>query len=459
MINFLSSYKNLTSSIAIHLILGFLTVFSNAFIIIWFFFILLSSLIKFFNSGINEKTVLNYLIFYLGSIEVICRMAKTSPIIPYEFGKYFLFLILIFGILRYNYGKNFGFWLILFLLPATFYDFSNLVDLNGVIFNFLGPLNMTLALIYFYGQKVESKEIYGYILLILLNCTTVLSFSFFKMPDFGNIDFRLAANSETSGGFGSNQVSAILGLGASICFLFLVLVKGSKLQTIAIVTLFCAFLFQGLITFSRGGVLGTVLFIISFLLIVFFSPSRKLLGNFKSLLVGLVVVSIGSYFLFQMANNITNGALLQRYMGETAATQRGDKDIDENTITSNRYNIFMQDVNLFQNNIISGVGVGASMYMRDLDEIAASHSEMGRLLSEHGILGALYILGLFYVSLKKLFNGSNIIFKAIFVGFFVLGIYTSLHNGMRTYITVLMVGISVITPIAFKGETTSKIKL
>jgi hypothetical protein len=184
-----------------------------------------------------------------------------------------------------------------------------------------------------------------------------------------------------------------------------------------------------------------------------------LLGNFKSLLVGLVVVSIGSYFLFQMANNITNGALLQRYMGETAATQRGDKDIDENTITSNRYNIFMQDVNLFQNNIISGVGVGASMYMRDLDEIAASHSEMGRLLSEHGILGALFILVLFYVSLKKLFSGSNIIFKAIFVGFFVLGIYTSLHNGMRTYITVLMVGISVITPIAFKGETTSKIKL
>ena len=73
----------------------------------------------------------------------------------------------------------------------------------------------------------------------------------------------------------------------------------------------------------------------------------------------------------------------------------------------------MQDLNLFQNNIISGVGVGASMYMRDLDEVAASHSEMGRLLSEHGIFGALYILVLFYVSLKKLFSGTNIIFKAI----------------------------------------------
>jgi TRAP-type uncharacterized transport system fused permease subunit len=50
-----------------------------------------------------------------------------------------------------------------------------------------------------------------------------LIFTIIKTPDFDEIEFNLRANFSTTGGFGSNQVSSVFGLGMFIMFVAWVL--------------------------------------------------------------------------------------------------------------------------------------------------------------------------------------------------------------------------------------------
>ena len=52
--------------------------------------------------------------------------------------------------------------------------------------------------------------------IIWLTIIPVLVFSIIQTPDFKDISFQLGAVAETAGGFGSNQVSTVLGLGSTI---------------------------------------------------------------------------------------------------------------------------------------------------------------------------------------------------------------------------------------------------
>jgi O-antigen ligase len=123
----------------------------------------------------------------------------------------------------------------------------------------------------------------------------------------------------------------------------------------------------------------------------------------------------------------------------------------------------MGDVQLWRENFILGVGVGASKDLRPTTEEipTAAHVELSRLLAEHGIFGLLFFIALLTLPFSILSQNDDSLTRAILVAFFILGMYTSFHAAMRTYVTPLFISLSLVTvrekrPNVGKKENTSK---
>jgi hypothetical protein len=441
---------NALFSIGIHFVLGILSSQSKYAFIAWFFVVILSEIPNLINPHGRLNVVLNNAIVYLVSFEILARMVRATPIIPQEMGKYVLFVLFLYGIIQgYNKGKI-GIFFLLLLVPALFYDLSGEVDTNGIVFNLLGPIDLALGIIYFKGQHITQKQLMDLLKLGLYPIIATLAFTVIRTPDFDDINFALSANATTSGGFGSNQVSTIFGLG--LLLIFTLWISSKKISNYRAIDslLILLFVFRGFLTFSRGGMLGAGIAIL-ILLFLLTLPGNQIIGTIKLSLPKVTLYSIPiiilGLFVFQIANDITGNNLLLRYKGETAGTLAGMKEVDINTITSNRYNIFMGDIELWQEHFNFGVGAGASQYLREdeIEEGAAAHIEFSRLVAEHGLLGLLFFCLLLYLPFTIWKENQNPLNRAILISFFVLGIYTSFHAAMRTYVTPLFVSLSLIS--------------
>lgn len=445
MIISLSDPKKVFLWFSLHSILGYMTTISPFFLIFFFYILIIFSLMQ-LNKYLENISVLTYLIGYLTAFELLARMAKTSPYIPYELSKYLMFILLMIGISRQKKLSSLSILLILLLIPALFYDYSEKVTFKNVIFNFLGPLNICLAISYFSNEFLSSDQLKTLLRLIMLPLISALVFTVVKTPDFSEINFELGAMFETSGGFGSNQVSSAFGLALLIgSYLWLTNSTFTGRRLLDLIVLFL-FVFQGLLTFSRGGMIGGILGVILLVFYLFKSERNtfeyiQLKKSRKYILPTIVTLCIS----FVIANNITDNKLLLRYKGETAGTLAGSKEKDLNTLTTNRWEIFLGDLELFENYIFTGTGVGASAYLRPKLRNVAPHTEFSRLFAEHGVLGVLFALILFVILFfKQLNRHDKVLVKSILVALFFLGIYTSFHNATRTFMTPLLIGLSMV---------------
>jgi O-antigen ligase len=274
-----------------------------------------------------------------------------------------------------------------------------------------------------------------------------LVFTIIKTPNYQEIEFSLGANFSTSGGFGSNQVSTAFGLGAFVFFLAWLFKWKFSGYVLSDLGFFFLFSFQGLLTFSRGGMLGGFLAVGIVLLFNALSTTKKQGGvvrkNKNIVFYGFLGVLL-LLVIFRVADGLSDGMLSLRYQGETAGTLSGSKEKTLNTITTSRFDIFTGDLALWADNPLLGVGVGASRYLRSTLNGIASHVEFSRLLAEHGLLGLLFfliLLSLFF-SIRKRKEGS--VTKSIQLAFFVLAIYTTFHAATRTFVTPLLIALSVI---------------
>ncbi|SFT40391.1 hypothetical protein SAMN04489724_0608 [Algoriphagus locisalis] len=429
--------------ILFHVVLGIISSITPFGLIAWFYIVFFSS----FYIVLKSKTIYPFCVFiaYLTSFELLARMSQTSPFIPYELGKYLLFSMLCIGLYKFKSKSIIGLVMLLLLLPAMFFDKSGEVNRSTLIFNLMGPINVALAIWVFYGKSLSKIQLIRLLRISILPLVAILASTIFKTPSYDEMEFSLGANFATSGGGGSNQVSTILGLGMFISFIFLVNKWNLTGYRITDFLLFFLFGFQGLLTFSRGGILGGLLGIIILVYFVVKTPNRKK-AQFR--LPHLGKAFLLSLFLaittFQIADSITGGLLGLRYLGETAGTLAGTKEKSLNSITTGRVDIFLEDLELWDSSPIFGVGAGASSYMRDFSHFYLSHVEMSRLVSEHGLLGALYFVLLLYVLLLILLKKQTPMEKGIMVAFFIIALYTSFHAAMRTYVTPLFIGLSLI---------------
>ena len=446
MLKSITENRNPLLWVVFHVILGALSTLSPWFLVAWFYLVLLTSVPILLRRNETHFFRFTALIVYTVSFELLGRMTKAYPFIPWEMGKYLLFLLLMAGILMKYRRGTVGWILLVLLLPAIFIDESDQVWFKNVIFNLLGPVNVALAIVYFKNQIVSEEELKSLLKLLALPAISVLTFVVIKTPDLENVEFGLGANFQTAGGFGSNQVSTVLGLGAFLAYLFWRYnwqVSGSRWLDLGLLILFTI---RGLLTFSRGGMIGGA---IGVLMLIFYqvaaaeyrwTAQRMVFNVIKAVPVVLIFILVFTY-----ANNISGGNLALRYQGETPGTVAGYKEKTANVFFTNRLNVLKDDLELWSENPVLGVGVGASMYLRDDTRRVAPHLELSRLLSEHGLLGAFYFLILCGLGVKLFKKANYTSSDAILFAIFVLALFTTFHSAMRTYISPLLIGLSMLT--------------
>ena len=444
MIKYFITFKNPIFWIVVHLLLGLISIFTPFVLIGWFYLVLLSSLFILLRPNAPASLYIS-LILYVISSEIIARMAGASPFIPYEMGKYLLFLLLIGGIFKYRTTEWPAFWMVIFLIPGLLIEKSGEVSFLDIMFNFMGPLNAALAILFFRGKTVSKSMMLHYLRLMIYPMVAVFSYAIFRTPDIEEVEFSLSANSAAAGGFGSNQVSTGLGLAAFFVFIFWInrwRLTGFRWLDALILILFTV---QGLLTFSRGGMMTGFLGV--FVVLYYLRTASKIqitkyrLVRIGKYLIPAFVLILGSFFI---VNRITNGMLFLRYQGETAGSYAGTKEKDLNLITSGRLDIFLGDLELWADHPVTGVGVAASRYLRERMTGVVAHVELSRLFAEHGLFGLAYFILLSYYGFKVVRSSPNPALSGLLFALFAVGLFTSFHAAMRTFVSPLMIGLSML---------------
>ena len=446
MLNNLLARRNNLIWMLFHVFLGVLCVYSKWFLIIWFYLFILLNINKVITNLFNNN-VSDYLlpfITYLSTFEVLGRMVKSYPYLPWELSKYILLFCTLFLLIirRINSPHLSGLLLILLLVPGILIDQSNRVGLPELISNLLGPLSMCGFMICFANLTISNVMLNNLLRIIWLTVIPVLVFSIIQTPDFKDISFQLGAVAETAGGFGSNQVSSVLGLGMFLSYYAWM----NKLLFTGIHSLDGIFIglfaYQGLMTFSRGGILvGLIAMLIYYILFrssgLFKEHIRK--KSLRPLLFfgfALMIFS-ASYVIIE---NRSEGQITLRYLGETFGTLSGNKIKTIDTFTTGRYEILKSDLLLWNENFIFGTGAGSSKYLRSGVLYGISpHTELTRLLAEHGLFGLLFIFIIIVNSMKSFKRNKNSIYQSILITLFLIGIGTAFHSAMRTFITPVLV--------------------
>lgn len=431
---------------AFHVALGFASIVSNLFLIAWFYIVLtggISVIVK-ENQNTSKLSKLFHFLVYLAPFEMLSRMVSCSPFIPFELGKYLTFFLLIWALVISNDSYKLGYWVILLCIPGIIIGWPLAPDYRYIVFNIMGLLNFGLAIAVFGRINVFILRIrlMNIVRLMIYPLLTALIFALLKTPDYDEMSFELGANFDASGGFGSNQVSTAFGLGMFLTFYLwynnYTIFGFNRFLDLCISMLF---LFQGLMTFSRGGIIGGILVIL--VLIFKGSDNLKRLKTKNHTIMRTVFLAAPVIILVLLfANNLTKGNLLLRYQGETQGTLLGVKEKTLNTITTGRFDIFLGDLRIFLDNPLFGVGVNASRYFRDYHNGVVAHVELSRLLAEHGILG----VGLFgiviFVLIKAYRNRGK---SSLLFLFALIGVYTTFHAATRTFISPLFMGMAVLS--------------
>jgi len=214
-------------------------------------------------------------------------------------------------------------------------------------------------------------------------------------------------------------MGTILGLGIFI-YLFKIITESDDRKILYTnIFIFCIVAYRGLLTFSRGGILTSAVVILVLFLSLY--VSKKGLYKLKRRTSVLVVI-LASIFLLTAYQ--TQNSLLERYTHVELLTQ--DKKLSKR----GRYIQIEADLKNFAENPILGIGVGSSKESRILkgQKDVSTHSEITRLLSEHGTLGLLSLIILIFYPLQLYKNNFR---NFYLLPFFIFWLFTTNHSATR----------------------------
>ncbi|MDQ3010057.1 MAG: hypothetical protein M3X11_05070, partial [Acidobacteriota bacterium] len=193
---------------------------------------------------------------YITGAEVMWRMAG-APIF-WEFGKYSIIAFLLLTMIRtgrFN-GAFLPFLFFALLLPSSILPTVNMgtEDLRKQIsFNLSGPLALAVCTWFFWQVTFSVEQLQRMFLALICPIISIASIALFGILANAKLSFNNSSNFATSGGYGPNQVSAILGLGALAAFLWIFNKGLSRAVKITLLVTAVFLLAQSALTFSRGG--------------------------------------------------------------------------------------------------------------------------------------------------------------------------------------------------------------
>jgi hypothetical protein len=192
-----------------------------------------------------------------------------------------------------------------------------------------------------------------------------------------NMDLRFGGSSifDLTGGFGPNQVAAVMGLGALVAFLFVMDdAVNFRLRMVMLVVMIILTI-QSALTFSRGGVYMAAAGATAASMYLL----RDKRSGAKLTIIAAVVITLSLLIIIPNLESLTGGAFLARF---------------QNTETSGRYEIAAVELMLWAENPVLGVGPGRGFNVIGF----ASHTEYSRLLGEHGMFGLIALFILFFAA-------------------------------------------------------------
>ena len=418
--------KNYFLLILIHAILGFVIYLApilSKFYGILIFFVCIYFIIK----TKNRNNEVLYASAYIVGSEVFLRMTDGNP--NHEFSKYSVMIFLSIGMIYSGFSKNaVPYWIYLFLLvPGVIIATQTLnlttVDIRKTIaFNISGPACLGFASLYCYNRKIRIEEINNILLVMGLPIIACASYLTFFTPDLSKALTGTSSNVATSGNFGPNQVSTILGLGFFIFFSRLILASRTKFiffLNLAITFVMC---FRGLITFSRGGMITGFAMLVILLYFIYINSKKAV----QLKLIYLFIVSMIVMVVMLAYTEIrTDGLLSKRYQNKDALGREKESKF------SGREEVAASEIEAFLSHPFFGIGVakGTEYRLEQTGEIIASHNEITRLIGEHGSIGILILLILLFTPVILYLDNKQNIFLFCFLTFWLLTIN---HAAMRT---------------------------
>ncbi|MBX3744363.1 MAG: O-antigen ligase family protein [Verrucomicrobiae bacterium] len=303
---------------------------------------------------------------YVVGMEIFWRMTKAP--VPWEFGKYALAFVLVIAGSRMPGGRSswlpwayFG-----LLLPGvvpTFINFSPQFASETIRFYLSGPLSLAVCGWYFSRLRMDESSLQRLQVWLVLGVVTIATIVLMGVRELDTSDFSGGSAVHASGGYGPNQVSSILSLGAICAVLLSLQLRRAGLLPYLLAAVAVWFLAHAVLSFSRTGL---YLFAGSLMGAAPLLPLRRWLTARNGMLgAALVVIGLG---IWGYLVNFTGGRIVERFM---------------NTDSTGRDRLVMQDLRLWMENPVFGGGIAVARMERG----TASHTEYTRLLSEHGLLG------------------------------------------------------------------------
>jgi len=415
-----------TQLIVIHLLLG-LVLYAIEPLRRVYFFALLGYWIFSIIVAIPSKKTYTVLLAcsYMIGAEVLLR--TTGATVFYEISKYTVILFILMGVF-YNGVKGSAwpyFLYLIILVPSVLVASGKLgLELNfrsSIAFVLSGPVCLGMAALYFYDRPIKSSELYDALAYLSFPIVSLVVYLFLYTPSIKEVLTGTSSNTALSGGFGPNQTATILGLGMfclTVRFflksptIFLKLLNGALLKLIA---------FKGIITFNRNDIFTAILMIGAFFVVLYgrssFKVQQRLIGTF----VLFVLLGVATWV---SSANQTEGLIEKRYANEDAAGR------EKEDITTGRVDLFLGELEGFLDNPFFGVGANGMKQERleATGRIIASHNELSRLLSEHGIFGVLALVILIFKPLSYRTERHN---NVLFYSFLIFWFATINHSAMR----------------------------
>jgi hypothetical protein len=456
--NLINTKAGFLVMIILHIVLGLLLKFAP--IVVSAFFVV-AFMLMFFDVvyTLDRNNRAGFYALYLIGFEMAYRMAGAT--FSWELGKYLSILILLAGIIiskRKFIPWPFIFMLIL-LIPAVFLSQNKNPHLlrTMIMFNVSGPLTLVFAGIYFYKRPIFESDYFQQFRFTILPAFTIVA-GLTVMASLAGMEFTsVQSNADSTAGFGPNQVSTALGWFILLIMLFKI--NGRKVTPFAWLDWLLLFyvVLRALITFSRGGVMGSSLALIGAILVLYFSYESfryKVKKAFPFVVLGFAFF-IG---VFIYANSLTNNYLLYRYQGKDTAEILTGKKQEESSFFTGRDKLLIADFHTFLDypGLGVGLGMGASYRAREYGHAAASHTEFTRFLSEHGFLGLIFMLiGMVIVPIAFFKKAKDPVTRCFFIAFYMLSMITMFHAAMRLAMPGVVFGAALMRLVPNTSERSS----
>ena len=380
-----------------------------------------------------------YVMAYIAGIEVLWRMVRVP--LMWETGKYFISALAIIGAVRAS-GRAIPalpvlyFLLLLPSVPLPFMEQAPDLARKFVAFHLSGPMTLMCCAVFFSRCPLDRRQTLWvlfalFVPVVSLGAVTLQGTVAAQQQDA--LVFTNESNFITSGGFGPNQVSSVLGLGIVLAFLLTMLDHPKSRLRPLFVALLLFLGVQSALTFSRSGLYNAGAAVAVAALLLMRTPRAR----FRVIVVTACVAVIAYFLLIPWVDGFTGGALSTRFRDAQG---------------TGRTELAMTDLKAFLENPLLGLGPhGSAAYHAASGIGVTAHTEYTRMLAEHGAFGLLALLVMTGALVRNYRCAGSPLTRALFAAVLVWSAMFLSNAAFRLALPAFLLGLT-FYPLRTEGE-------